>query len=346
MGGSFMAGFVFCYLLVALLSPGERLMKREERRTYHSSVEPEIRFCNSSLLTSSFNKEEIQASFEKSWRHTLGLHSKLSRMLDKEVFTLQSPWAHFNLLPPVGPKCRAGMMTMGSAGGQDNEKRFCGPRALKRRDCVVISVGSHGEWGFEIGVFESTNCVVHTFDCNGNYSVPPNLQSRVFFHKICLGPVDDGDYRSWPSILKMLGYSRPPTFLKMDIEGWEYSVLTSIINTGYMLPHQIAVELHWYTGGVGGVYWRGPLPTMMENAHRFYMTKDYVAAGYMPADKDPPTYSYKTPGEIALFGAFLFLKGGYMIVDRKDNPDCKHCTELLLARLICSPRSFHGEFTL
>ena len=50
--------------------------------------------------------------------------------------------------------------------------------------------------------------------------------------------------------------SPPPRNLSANASArWEYSVLTAMLGDGTMLPVQIAVELHWYTGGVGGPIW-------------------------------------------------------------------------------------------
>jgi len=85
-----------------------------------------------------------------------------------------------------------------------------------------------------------------------------------------------------------------------------------------MLPRQIALELHWYTGGLGGPIWGNrSLPHMMRNAHGFSPHQSFLDQGYMHPHKHPPTYSYKTPGEIGALGVMLFLKGGYLLVDRK-----------------------------
>ena len=186
---------------------------------------------------------------------------------------------------------------------------------------------------------------MHVFDCTCDsthgcrYDVPDDIKSRVFFHSKCLGAADHGEFLSWTSLLSHAGLREAPTLLKIDIEGWEYSALTGIVDKGEMMPQQIAVEFHWITGGVGGPYWGNrSLPAMMSGAHNFAIDKSFLQAGRMQPYKHPPTYSYKTPGEMGAFGAMLFLKGGYLVVDRKDNPDCPHCCEMLLARVVCPQR--------
>lgn len=37
--------------------------------------------------------------------------------------------------------------------------------------------------------------------------------------------------------------------------------------------------------------------------------------------------------ELALFVDYLWREGGYLPVDRHDNPYCSHCSELLMVRL-------------
>ena len=214
------------------------------------------------------------------------------------------------------------------------------------RKCLTFTVITCCmQWGFEAGAFHQTACVVHVFDCTCDsthgcrYDVPDDIKSRVFFHSKCLGAADHGEFLSWTSLLSHAGLREAPTLLKIDIEGWEYSALTGIVDKGEMMPQQIAVEFHWITGGVGGPYWGNrSLPAMMAGAHNFAIDKSFLQAGRMQPYKHPPTFSYKTPGEMGAFGAMLFLKGGYLVVDRKDNPDCPHCCEMLLARVVCPQR--------
>ena len=40
------------------------------------------------------------------------------------------------------------------------------------------------------------------------------------------------------------------------------------------------------------------------------------------------------PGEIAAWMVQLFA-GGYMLLDRHDNENCMHCTEILLGKVLC-----------
>ena len=88
----------------------------------------------------------------------------------------------------------------------------------------------------------------------------------------------------------------------MDIEGFEYSVLSRMLQEkSAMLPSQIAFELHWQTQ-MTSLSW-----------HR----------------------RTKTAGEIASLARALY-DAGYRTLSRSDNKRCPHCTELNVFRLFCA----------
>lgn len=84
----------------------------------------------------------------------------------------------------------------------------------------------------------------------------------------------------------------------MDIEGYEYPVLHSIIDSGENFPLQIAMELH-----IGGNMNIGP------QRRRMY------------------------PAELIAFMNYLRVFGGYYLVNRRDA--CGHYTEIVVAMLDC-----------
>jgi hypothetical protein len=98
----------------------------------------------------------------------------------------------------------------------------------------------------------------------------------------------------------------PPTALKMDIEGFEWSVIRQMLVSTpfYLLPLSISFELHTFTD-ITEVHW-----------HR----------------------RYRQAPEVALFMDFL-MKYGYFLVDRHDNPSCHHCTEIVVARIMPAQKS-------
>jgi len=209
------------------------------------------------------------------------------------------------MLGPIGPVCATPLETYGRG---DGEKRACG-LSQQRPPCVVISIGSNGEWEFEEDVFRRTNCTVHTFDCTvpAATAPPAAISTRVFFHRLCIGADSRvvpgvGTFVAWPALLVRIGASAPPSFLKMDVEGFEYDVLGTMLESAEakpeLLPQQLGLEIHYKT--------------------RF---------------RELPWFGrYKSAGEVALFMDSLYRRGGYYLTDRHDNPYCQHCTEVVLTR--------------
>ena len=81
--------------------------------------------------------------------------------------------------------------------------------------------------------------------------------------------------------------------------GFEWSVLPALASSPSLLPSSISLELHFVTQ-MPELKWYGRL---------------------------------RTPTEIAAWGDYMFTRGGYMLVDRRDNVYCPHCTEIVIARL-------------
>jgi hypothetical protein len=209
----------------------------------------------------------------------------------------------FDSLGPVVPICTQ----IESFGTGDDEKRACKLSELLRANppdhgCTIVSLGSNNQWGFEEAVFSKlTSCQIHTFDCTVpvGSKPPPHISARTTLHRICIGEQEsemDGmpHFRSWKTIMNMLHETKAPLYLKMDIEGYEYGVLKSILENNVLLPMQIAVELHH---------------SAMQ-----------------------PVPNGKSAIELALFMEYLYTKGGYFLIDRNDNPLCASCSEILLSR--------------
>jgi Methyltransferase domain len=208
----------------------------------------------------------------------------------------------------LGPVLDACLTPLEMYGEGDSEKRACGLRVIEAvmPKCVVFSIGSNDEWGFEEAIFRRTNCTIETFDCTVNVTLQPphSIRSRTRLHRVCLGRSDEvsngNRFVTWSSLLALVGMAAAPSFLKIDIEGYEFQVLRSIIEHGEFLPMQIAIELH-------------------------YATDEAIFTGR------------KSSAELYAFMNYLHAFGGYHLIDRHDNADCPHCSELLLARLTCGP---------
>lgn len=229
-------------------------------------------------------------------------------------FPMDFNYGRFHMLGPLGPQCRTALE---SYGAEDDEKRACGLQQLqkinqvtsedgKKHACVIYSVGSNNQWGFEEDIIKKTDCKIETFDCTlpKNFQLPSHLKGRVRFHPLCLADADyeiDGrKFVSWTTLNKITGVATQPTFLKMDIEGYEFPVLRSIVDSGVYLPLQIALEVHFI--------------------RRINNIPDERRVNSM---------------ELYSFFNYLYKFGGYYLIDRHDNPRCKACTEVVLAKLNC-----------
>lgn len=207
---------------------------------------------------------------------------------------------------------------------QKNEKEM-------ENDCFIISVGGNDEWSFEEGMYDATNCHIHTFDCTVGKNVqPPNrIKSRVMLHRFCFGVEDIHDtekpvlaYLSMLELTKGSGHVRKPAFMKIDIEGFEWMVIPNMIDDHEMnalLPDQIAFELHYITWVAGS---------------KVGALLSWGARGKTPG---------KTAAEVGLFMDHLWKYGKYFLVNRADNLKCGSCSELLIARPTQDPKFFEHQ---
>lgn len=264
-------------------------------------------------------------AFVKTQLHDV-LKPELSRTPNEEV---EFPQGHerFNVIGPLGPSCKTPLEQY-SIG--DDAKKICGLQELQymkrygldgvelpNHECVIYSLGCNNQWGFEDAIVTHTSCRVETFDCTVNEDVvpPEHLQSRVRLHRVCLSDHDfilNGLlFLSWDTINILTGVQTAPTFLKMDIEGYEFPVLKSIVDSGKYLPHQIAVEIH---------------------TKRVEFIKRWEMQGKGIDDFED---DWVNSLELHSFFEFLHDFGGYYPIHRRDNEYCAHCTEILFAKLNC-----------
>lgn len=225
-------------------------------------------------------------------------------------------WRRYDFFGPVYSLCPDAKL--GAFGIGDEEKRICDLSKLSEvhGPCEIIAIGSEGRWEFEKAIYHGTSCRVHTFDCTGDYPVPNEISSRVFSYKKCIGSsksskntdpnsikaqlADDQNYLPYGELLKLANIQGSPTYLKMDVEGFEWNVLPDMMGSVGELPEQIGFEIHY---------------------HRLM---DHL--GW--------SHAYKTQAEIAMFGEMLF-RAGYVPIHRRDNkygvPG--EATEYLMARV-------------
>ena len=136
------------------------------------------------------------------------------------------------------------------------------------------------------------------------------------FHDICVGEATDDEarFKSWDDALAAIGVTSVD-FLKIDVEGYEYSILPAMARSPAPLPDQVALEVHAAT------YLAPPLLRSRGTG----ALRPMWFAGEACA----------SPPELALFGHFLFFGAGYLIADRRDHPVCAGCTELTLVKARC-----------
>ncbi len=205
----------------------------------------------------------------------------------------------------------------------DNDKRAC-KRWLDKltAEDVVFSLGSHNEFDFEEQMLScAPKSHIATFDCTLQNDDPTRKPktNRVSFHPYCVGDERRDKFRDWTATSMMAlataaaeaatvttsrtGRAARVGFLKMDIEGFEWTVLLEVLRApADRLPRQIAVELHLATHCDLGV------------AHFAVGTGVCHLVNHRNKLKD--------------LRAKMRARG-YLMVDRNDNPWCGHCSEVL-----------------
>ena len=159
----------------------------------------------------------------------------------------------------------------------DGPKWVCDPHrinklaeARKQEDpnhpgCVVYSVGSNGDFSFELGMQKEVGvgvCEYHIFDM-GDYAkeVPPELK-RAYYHKWGLEkqqpavvswfgstdvkPVEGKEFYGLYDTVKLLGHEdlNVIDIFKIDCEGCEWKTYQDWLSDDIPMLHQIQVEVH------------------------------------------------------------------------------------------------------
>lgn len=202
-----------------------------------------------------------------------------------------------------------------------NESKERTIAAVQRRHaCWVLSLGCGNRWSFEEDVIDRTACSVHVFDCTANFKVPSNMRDRVRWTKACVGPKSDAarGVITWKEVIDIgseaagLPKGTVPTIAKVDVEGWEFPVLSSLINEpAPILPKQLLIEVHAIvmTKRIGYPF----EPRMYGNRH----------------------YGASRESIKELFDKLFRL--GYQLVHRVDNPYCTFCAEVTLLQSSAFP---------
>lgn len=158
-------------------------------------------------------------------------------------------------MPPFPKACKPGLLTEYGMRG-DSAYSLCGLDRTSPAAATVVSIGSRGDARFEQSVLQQSRANVEVFDCtfprcpgprvgrNASFWPESFRTGRLRYHQICLGRSDDltstrgrrSDWNqtggnanytflSYPSIVRHLGLQERPVIMKMDIEGFEVTML-------------------------------------------------------------------------------------------------------------------------
>jgi FkbM family methyltransferase len=170
---------------------------------------------------------------------------------------------------------------------------------------IVYSFGVGEDASFDLGVIERYGCRVRAFDpteksiawarahvdhrlwtlhpvglaaSDGEATfTPPAKRSNVSFYRAAARRDDNEEcvhlaVRSLPSIMRELSHDRID-LLKMDIEGFEYEVLQSMLETA-LRPAQIAVEFHHGMYGYASAATNEAVDALRQNGYRLFHVSD------------------------------------------------------------------------
>jgi hypothetical protein len=109
--------------------------------------------------------------------------------------------------------------------------------------------------GFESEVREKLDRQTHTFDCTLNANTPRKKpdDDGVHFYPYCvtgdMNPVEPTKYQNCYGLWNATQITTLPKLLKMDVEGFEFDVLTSMLSNSHptLWPEQIMMEVHYAT---------------------------------------------------------------------------------------------------
>ncbi|WIA07989.1 hypothetical protein OEZ85_007461 [Tetradesmus obliquus] len=152
------------------------------------------------------------------------------------------------------------------AGEEDGSKFLCAVHQAGqlRKDCIIYSLGSNGDFKYEQEMLSKTSCRLFTLDCtyNGTSQGP-----RHSYHKWCVASAATAakrgpPYFSWMQITEKLGHTKVD-ILKIDVDGYEYEIAgdwgrayaaagaaaapadgSSSRSSKLVLPDEIAMEVH------------------------------------------------------------------------------------------------------
>ena len=314
----------------------------DKKHTASSSLSPLSSSSSSSSLTSVAETARLLLSepIETIRERTSKWHDDLPHHVARATYKEEMyRYSHDRFFPfePIAT-CK-NMVEIGRAnhtthGNYDDDSKFiCGLESpvFQQEGCIIYSIGSNNQFGFEEALLNQTKCDIHTFDCTGpitRFNQKPK-NPRSHFHHICLSheyvpappscqkPRDIcGEMMTLSQLQAKLNHTSL-ALLKMDVEGYEIPMFKSwwVGNETAKMPAQIVVEIHYAT-------YRNFAAKIKHN----YMNV------YNPDQSPDKRSMIQNAPELLLLNQIL-LEMGYVVVSKDDNPLCYHCTEVVLIRI-------------
>jgi hypothetical protein len=145
---------------------------------------------------------------------------------------------------------------IGGNGNGDGPKWVCDPHRITLKQCLVYSIGSNGDFQFEVGIASlKKDCEIHIFDFD-DYEKEMNQAMLLYnvtnlhFHQWGLShdsKTEDGHvYKSLKQSMEDLGHSsrHKIDIFKIDCEGCEWETVDDWMDPSLPRLQQILVEIH------------------------------------------------------------------------------------------------------
>ncbi|KIJ98366.1 hypothetical protein K443DRAFT_104106 [Laccaria amethystina LaAM-08-1] len=228
---------------------------------YAPEHRPDVHFMSMSDNDLSSRVERSTRIYDKLLTNRQGLIKKFGPTpQDIAVFPPdKAPWPPYTVWDffPAAFNCPHEVERLGALG--DGGKWVCGiSRVQEKPDCIVYSFGINYESSFEAEILENTkHCEIWGYDFSVKSfgpEIPKSLTHRTHFKAFGLsgadkhGPDDTPPMYTLETLMKLNGHTHID-ILKIDIEGWEFDTLTTLlkpyVSSGLPVPFgQLQLEIH------------------------------------------------------------------------------------------------------
>jgi len=274
-----------------------------------SSPQPAILPISPERLSPMFQTKSVHKSIEESlgwfdvpndvWQDIKNSHYMTRRNYTNVVETYAYKWNHhlqaplnFAWSPTIS--CPRGISRIGAVG--DGGKFICDPMRLKSLEkCIIYSVGSNGEFSFEIEMHRlNPRCEIHTFDIDpqDDWTIP----DFVSFHGWGISDLPIDGIKTLEMTVEELGHKNVGIdVFKCDCEGCEYRVGSAFWDPEIGIK-QMQLEVHF------GGKWRS------EGSAQADFMEQLIRHGFVIFSKEPNTESFPSPGGHGMAIEFGLLK--------------------------------------